>query len=1306
MFKHHLNKFLSAIYFVAISLVVFGQNNTIKFTRISLKEGLSQSTVNSILQDKRGFMWFATQDGLNRYDGYTFTVFKHSLQDTNSISNNFIHAIVEDVYGNIWAATDAGLNCYNPETQKFTRYFAQPNNKNWLGSNTIHALAADKNGNIWVGTADAGLYYFDVKAKLFKAYKSDFSDSTISSNAIQSLFIDKNENLWIGTVGGGLNFFDSKYRKFKVYQENGKETSISNNLIWSVIQDSEGFIWVGTNDGLNRLDIKSQTIKHFKNKPGDVFSLSNNVVKSILEDNLGNIWVATSGGLNRLNKATATFTRFQHQPYIQSSLSNDNLFSLYQDRTGIMWVGTNKGISKFDNTKQNFIHYRNIPYEENTINNDVIWSIYEDSQGILWVGTEEGLNRIDRKQFKVKHYKHGASKRNVKYNEYIFSLFEDSDGVLWVGTDAGLYTFNKSAEKFNLFKTVAKELSPLEEKRVYYIFEDTNKNLWVGTKEGLYIIDKSRKNIQHFINNPDDSLSISNNIIRVIIKDKNDNIWIGTNGGGLNKAIVIEKEGEINVHFKSYQAAKGSINNNIILSIYEDKNGFFWIGTYGGGLNRFDPSTGSAEAFTEKNGLSNDVVYSVYSDSKSNLWMSTNKGISMFNPKTRQFSNYFENDGLQSNEFNIGAHFQSKKGELFFGGINGFNCFFPDKISINTIPPQVVLTNFQIFNKPIYPGDNSPLKKAISETEELVLSYKDDVITFEFAALHYSSPEANRYAYMMEGFDEGWNYVDTRRQASYTNLDPGTYTFRVKASNSDGVWNENGVSLTVIITPPFWMRWWFRIAFILGAIGIVFYFYRRRINRISSQKKYLEKLVRERTMEVVQQNEKIRKQNELLEKEKEKVEKLLLNILPQETVEELKSKGKASPRSYRMASVMFTDFKGFTQRAESMRPQELVDALDRYFIKFDEIIMKYGLEKIKTIGDSYMCAGGVPIRNRSNPIDIVLAALEIQRYMKQMQEESIAKGEKPWELRIGIHTGEIIAGVIGIKRFAYDIWGDTVNVASRMEMQGEVGKVNISGATYELIKDYFECTYRGKVPAKNKGEIDMYFVEKIRPELSENGDGIIPNDTFRANMATNLYYRINYRKAEQFILKKLERELPKDLYYHGLHHTIDVRDAAERIGKAEGVEGEDMHILKTAAMFHDAGFVKQYFKNEPIGVEMCKEILPQFGYSPEQIEAIEKMIMATQIPQNAQTLLEKIICDADLDYLGREEDFFKIADTLKMELMARGKVSSDKEWDAIQIAFLEKHTYFTDYSKKYRQPVKEKHIEMIKKRYAENNYKS
>jgi class 3 adenylate cyclase/HD superfamily phosphodiesterase len=404
-----------------------------------------------------------------------------------------------------------------------------------------------------------------------------------------------------------------------------------------------------------------------------------------------------------------------------------------------------------------------------------------------------------------------------------------------------------------------------------------------------------------------------------------------------------------------------------------------------------------------------------------------------------------------------------------------------------------------------------------------------------------------------------------------------------------------------------------------------------------------------------------------------------------------------------MASIMFTDFKGFTQIAESLRPKDLIAELDRCFVKFDEVIEKYGLEKIKTIGDSYMCAGGLPIRNKSNPVDIVLAGLEIQRFIEELRKEKLSKGEQFWELRIGINTGEVIAGVVGIKRFAYDIWGDSVNVASRMEMHGEVGKVNISGKTYGHVKDYFDCTYRGKVLAKNKGEIDMYYVDCIKPELSENNEGIFPNDTFRSNLATVLFYKINYKKAEQFIMKKLEDELPDDLFYHAINHTIDVRDSAEKIGILEGVDGEDMMVLKTAAMYHDAGFTKQYFKNEPIGVAMSKEILPNFGYSPEQIETIEKMIMATQVPQTASTLLEKILCDADLDYLGRD-DFYTIGNKLKKELMARNIVKDNKQWDELQISFLQKHKYFTDSSKNTREPEKLKRLEEIKNRFAEDNY--
>lgn len=463
----------------------------------------------------------------------------------------------------------------------------------------------------------------------------------------------------------------------------------------------------------------------------------------------------------------------------------------------------------------------------------------------------------------------------------------------------------------------------------------------------------------------------------------------------------------------------------------------------------------------------------------------------------------------------------------------------------------------------------------------------------------------------------------------------------------------------------------------------------------------METQVKQRTIEIIKEKEKVEKQKKLLEEEKEKTEKLLLNILPREMADELKNKGKAKARNYRSATVMFTDFKGFTKLAEQYSPQDLVAELDSYFVTFDEIVNKYNVEKIKTIGDAYMAAGGVPIRNKSHAIDTTLAALEIQRAMKKMKEAKEKLGEQAWEIRIGIHSGDLIAGVVGIKRFAYDIWGDTVNVAARMESSGDVGKVNVSETTYEAIAEFFVTEYRGKVNAKNKGDVDMYFVHAVKPELSENEDGITPNEAFWHYVNLKLYSNINYRHAEKYIIKRLVGDLPTGLHYHGIHHTKDVCQAVERLAIWEGVKGEELYLLKTAALYHDAGFIHSYESNEPIGANLAKEMLPTFGYTDEQINQVIELIGATKIPQDPQNHLEEIMCDSDLDYLGRS-DFYPIAETLRQELMEFGKIEDDpKKWVEMNIGFLSSHSYFTKSAKQRREPEKQKRIEELKTKLAE-----
>tara|TARA_B110001469_G_C9640681_1_gene322208 strand:+ start:1022 stop:2557 length:1536 start_codon:yes stop_codon:yes gene_type:complete len=492
---------------------------------------------------------------------------------------------------------------------------------------------------------------------------------------------------------------------------------------------------------------------------------------------------------------------------------------------------------------------------------------------------------------------------------------------------------------------------------------------------------------------------------------------------------------------------------------------------------------------------------------------------------------------------------------------------------------------------------------------------------------------------------------------------------------------------------------WVDIIVLLSAVIALYALYRSRIIRIQKQKDLLESQVKLRTIQIIKQKEQVEKQKRMLEQEKAKTEKLLLNILPREMADELKNKGKAKARKYRSSTVMFADFKGFTKLAEDYKPEDLVAQLDSYFIKFDEIVEKYNVEKIKTIGDAYMAAGGVPIRNKSNAIDTTLAALDIQRAMKEMKLQKEALGEKAWDLRIGLHSGALIAGVVGIKRFAYDIWGDTVNVASRIESSGEIGKVNISETTYEAVSEFFTTEYRGKIKAKDKGEIDMYFVHGVKTELSENDDEITPNDAFWHYVNLKLYSNINYKNAEKYIIKRLAGDLPQGLHYHGIHHTKDVCEAVERLAIWEGVKGEDLYLLKTAALYHDAGFIDSYESNEPIGANLAKEMLPNFGYTEEQIDQVIRLIEATKMPQNPQNHLEQIMCDSDLDYLGRN-DFYAIAETLRQELVEFGKLEDNPlQWVEMNIGFLGGHKYFTKSSQMRRQPEKERRIGELKNKW-------
>ena len=1267
-----MKKIIQFILFILLSVNGFTQHSSIKFGHIGQKEGLSQSDVFAIKQMSSGLMWFGTQDGLNSYNGFEFNVYSHDLLDSTSISHNFIHVILEENDSIIWIGTENGLNQFNIATQEFTNLF----NQNPFNTRKVNvwSLAKDSLGNLWVGT-DKELYKVDKNTSLPRKINLSLSTQNNRIN-IRKILFTKEHQLLIATEGNGLFLYNIETEQTQQYYRGN--SLLKSDVVWDLNEDSGGKVSIATNKGINFFDTgekKITTIKLLDDAIGD------DVIKTIFEDRSGIVWIGTEGnGFYRL-KSLSNIDHYLSDANRSTSLSSNKINTIYEDAYGIIWIGSQLGLNKFDKGKQYFKHHQHWANQAKTINSNIVWSIFQNTDGNIWVGTDKGVNIFDNKTGIAKDIKPDFSFTIKQKNNSVYCIYKDNSDVIYLGTDGGVFYIDgdNMTHIFGLGQN---------ENRTYDVIQDDKDRFWFGTKDGLVLFDKN-KGLFHTYTTEE---GLPSEIIRTLFKDKQGNIWVGTDGEGLCK--IIEKGNLIS--FKTYrndQDKLSTISNNTILSIYQDKNNFLWIGTFGGGLNKFNLKTEKFSFYSEKDGLSNNVVYGILEGEGNDLWMSTNKGVSSFDTKTEAFRNFDESDGLQSNEFNTGAYYKDDSGKIYFGGVNGFNSFYPEDISINTIKAKPIITKFYLFNKLVKIDKSNVLKKHISKLKELVLEYEQNVISFEFAALHYSYPLKNQHQYMLENFDEDWVNIGSGRRANYTNLDPGEYVFKVKAANSDGVWSDEVAQIKVVVNPPFWRNIWFIIiVFIWLPLLMVYGLIRYRINQVKEQKELLEVQVKERTREVI-------KQKELLEVEKEKTEALLLNILPSETAEELKSKGKATARKYRMASIMFTDFKSFTKIAEEIKPEQLVAELDNYFKNFDEIIDKYDIEKIKTIGDAYMCAGGIPIRNKSNPIDIVLAGLDVQCFMKGYNKAKADAGGEGWGLRIGIHTGAVIAGVVGIKRFAYDIWGDSVNIASRIEAAGDVGKVNISGVTYELVKEFFTCEHRGEIKAKNKGLIDMYFVHAIKPELSVNGEGLVPNALFQKYVDLHIYSGIHYRKAEKYIVKRLKKELPDNLHYHDLRHTTDVCAAVERIALMEGIEGDDIFLLKTAALYHDAGFVHQYANNEDLGADLAQEVLPRFGYTQEQIDVIRGLIHATKVPQQPKTNLQKIICDADLDYLGGDE-FHPIADKLKRELMEREIIKSDKQWDELQVKFLEVHTYFTKTAIELRRANKLTRIVEVKERLA------
>jgi two-component system sensor histidine kinase ChiS len=839
-------------FFVMTSMyTVYGQQKRLKFEHLTTSDGLSQSTTTCILQDSKGFMWFGTQDGLNKYDGYKFTILRYESKDSTSISGNAISAIIEDRKGNLWIGTEGGLDLFNQAKNCFIHYRHDENDINSLSSNDIYVLLEDSRDNLWIGTNGGGLNLFDRDNERFIHFSQDENNPhSLSSDDIYTIFEDSRNNLWIGSWHGDLYLFDRDDQIFHHHYYKNKK--LSNNVILDITEDKDGNLWIGTHgDGLYKMifsGIGDYKFSHYTHDVNDINTLSGNAVFTILEDSQGRLWIGCENeGLNLFDRKNDKFIHYKSDSFDDKSLSHNSVWSLYEDRTGNIWIGTFAGgINLLPRYGGYFRHYNHNPGEKGSLSNNSVTSFYKDSKNNFWIGTDGGgLNLFDREKEIFIHY--NTHNSNLS-SDAVLSLLEDSRGNFWVGTWAGgLNLFDRESANFIKY---TKENSGLSSNNIFTILEDRRGVLWVGSFWGG--VSYFDRNSNTFINYTSDNSNLSDNNIRVITEDSNGNLWIG----GDLALNCFNPEKETFVMYRNDENNDSSISKGRILSILEASDSTLWIGTTAG-LNKLNRKYHNFIHYLSKDGLPNNIIKGIQEDENGNLWLSTNRGLSRFNPKTQTFKNYDISDGLQDNEFYQCSHYKSKSGEIFFGGVNGFNAFHPDDLIPNPYIPPIAITDFRIFNKPVEISKNSPLQTHISEATTIRLSYKHSVFSFEFTALNFISSDKNQYSYKLDGFDQDWNNVGTKHNATYTNLDPGEYIFRVRGSNNDGIWNEEGTSIKIIITPPFWKTWWFRVIAVLSILALLFISHKIRTTRIRKRNQELEQHVLERTRQLEEINKEL-----------------------------------------------------------------------------------------------------------------------------------------------------------------------------------------------------------------------------------------------------------------------------------------------------------------------------------------------------------------------------------------------------------------------------------------------------------------
>lgn len=982
-----MNKWIVTPIFLAILTLSSSISSAqlLSIRNYNIEDGLAQSVVNSIAQDGKGYLWFATETGLSRFDGVEF---KNFARESGILTPN-IYSMCVDSSNSIWLGTTGGLYKFD-------------------GIKAVEAGLDDRSSPvIFVGCEVSGRIVYVTKRGVSFAIDGDSAiqlpgDLAMMKTKAVCAAISPDGTRYIGTSGDGL-FAISNGRTQRYTVAEG----LPHDDVTSLAIDGAGDLIVGT---------QGRGLAKFKDgsfiKLAEPENLSGEEVQSIYSDSRGALWIGTDQGVCRLeSQVCRPITR-------ERGLNTNSIISIHQTSDGIMWFGTfGGGVSELLTEK--FIHYTS----STGLLADLVYTIAEDGDGGILLGMDEGgIDRLFAGNFSRYTIDKGYARSTIDSiirdrNNDVWFLPQDSGAVRVKGSDV----------------TTFDETNGLGTKSLHAIFETNNGDIWFGADDGAIKYSDGT-----FTKYSSENGFISETVIS-IFEGRDGRLWFGMRSNGI--ASLKDDKFE-------FFGEKDGLRAKKIYSIYEDRAGLIWFGS-DDGLYMFDGS--SFARFGIPEGLIDDLCYFVIGDDRGYLWIGTSRGLSRFDGKV--FKSYTTRDGLITDEFNSGAAFKDKNGYLWFGHIKGVTALDPAMDIDDLVPPKVFISDVRLRDQPI----DTKLSP--------VFEHSDNYLKFDFIAPYFKDGAGLTYLYKLDGLDNDWQRSKIRT-VQYTSLPDGRYSFRIKAVTKDGVDSSNEAIFSFQIMPPYWKTVWFVSMSALSLLMIAYGFYRYKLHMIKVEKRMLEEQVEARTEE--------------LTTEKEKSDQLLCNILPRELVDELKESGKTQPRRFDSATIIFTDFKGFTNTSATMPADFLVGELNEIFIKFDEIISGLGLEKIKTIGDAYMIAGGLPSESSDHAIRCIRCAMEMQAYIRERNGKSIIK----WNMRTGIHSGTVVAGVVGKIKFTYDVWGDTVNMASRMESSCEPGNVNISAFTYHLAKDDVECEYRGKVDIKGKGEVDMYYVTGFKEKIA------------------------------------------------------------------------------------------------------------------------------------------------------------------------------------------------------------------------------